>query len=160
MNESPADSPDRDTSDRHRRDVNAAADMFELRIPADIRELGPMRRRLRAWLDRHSTPEPTSTDVVLAASELAAAAMRAAPAPDATVAMRAWPERDGIVVESGAEVQSDGIVGGHSLFDGNEGERAFSVVASLSDVFGVRDAPHGVIVRARLARRFGTISPG
>jgi hypothetical protein len=138
----------------------AASDVFEVRMPADTVRLASVRRRLCDWLEAHGATA-NRDDIVLAASELAAAAIRAASTSEATVLVRAWPEDDAVVVESGAEVPSDralGLQGG--AFDGNEGERGFSIVAALSDVFAVKDAPTGVVVRARVGSRFDTICSG
>jgi hypothetical protein len=135
-------------------------DVFEVRMPADTVRLATVRRRLCDWLQAHGATA-NRDDIVLAASELAAAAIRAAPTSDATVVVRAWPEDDAVVVESGAEVPSDRALGLHGgAFDGNEGERGFSIVAALSDVFAIKDAPTGMVVRARLGSRFDTMWSG
>jgi len=124
--------------------------------------LADLRRSLRAWLEATVDDPRRRADIVLAASELAVAAMRAVPNADDAVAVEAWFDDDSVVIESRAETNDDAIVGGTSrAFDGNDGERGFSIVAALSDVLAVKGAPHGIIVRAQLANhRFGPVPSG
>ncbi|MDQ1521753.1 MAG: hypothetical protein QOI55_2826, partial [Actinomycetota bacterium] len=121
-----------------------------------------LRHTFRDWLDETVVDDEVRNDMVLAASELAAAAIRAVPAADAAVAVRAWVDNGSVVLESRAEVGDHDFVGRPSkVFEGNDGERGFSIVAALSDVFAVKGMPSGVVVRARMAReRFGTSRQG
>jgi hypothetical protein len=135
---------------------------FERHVPATVRYLADVRDGLRRWLDHTVEERGRRFDIVLAASELVAAAMRAVPRVGADVAIRAWVDGSDVVIESRAEVDDHALVGGPAhAFDGNDGERGFSIVAALSEVFAVRGIPHGVVVQARLRRaRFGAVRAG
>jgi hypothetical protein len=135
---------------------------FERRMAASPSNLAELRRGLRAWLETTVDDPRRRTDIVLAASELAVAAMRAVPTADDAVAVAAWVDDDSVVVESRAEVHDEGVVRGSSrAFDGNDGERGFSIVAALSDVVAVKGAPRGIVVRAQLPNgRFGMAHTG
>jgi hypothetical protein len=156
------------SQDFHRGSVRATGDVvadappFQRRVPAATVNLAELRRTLRAWLEGAVEDVARRGDIVLAASELAAAAMRAVPSDTDAVSVAAWVDDGDVVVESRADVDAEAFVGGPSrAFDGNDGERGFSVVAALADVLAVKGAPRGVIVRARLAnRRFGPVGAG
>jgi anti-sigma regulatory factor (Ser/Thr protein kinase) len=124
---------------------------FERRLPATTQHLCGLRRNLRAWLEATVEDAGRRSDIVLAASELATATMRSAPASATDVAVRAWFDDDSFVVESSAEAHGGSTSGAPAgPFNGIDGERGFSIVAALSDVFAVRDAPGGVVVRAQV----------
>jgi anti-sigma regulatory factor (Ser/Thr protein kinase) len=142
--------------------AGSVAPPFERRMPASTSNLAELRRTLRAWLEATVDDAGRHADIVLAASELAVAAMRAVPTADDAVAVAAWLDDDSVVVESRAETSDEAVVGGPSrAFDGNDGERGFSIVASLSDVLAVKGARRGVVVRAQLPNhRFGSVRRG
>jgi anti-sigma regulatory factor (Ser/Thr protein kinase) len=138
-----------------------AHNSFEQRLPATTRSLAVLRTALRRWLEPIIEDSRRRGDVVLAASELAAAAVRAADEPGAEVNVRAWIDDSSVVVESRAEVPGPHSPSGQA-FEGGDGERGFSIVAALAEVFALREAPAGVVVRARMGTRgrFGAFSPG
>jgi anti-sigma regulatory factor (Ser/Thr protein kinase) len=126
---------------------------YERRLPATPRSLAEFRSTLRGWLEGEVAEPDRRSDIVLAASELAAAAMRAAAEPRTTVEISAWVDDGAVIVESRAEVDHRGFGNGSAhVFEGNDGERGFAIVAALSDVFAVKDMPTTVVVRARLRR--------
>jgi anti-sigma regulatory factor (Ser/Thr protein kinase) len=126
---------------------------YERRLPAFPQSLAQFRQSLRRWVATAVEQPDRATDIVLAASELAAATIRSAPGPSAQVVLRAWVDGDAVVVESAADAQSHpGDGAAPRSFDGTEGERGFSVVAALADTFAVSSRPEGVVVRARLPR--------
>jgi anti-sigma regulatory factor (Ser/Thr protein kinase) len=133
---------------------------FERRLPATTQHLSGLRKTLRAWLEGTVEDPSCRADIVLAASELATATMRAAPASATAVDVRAWLDDDSVVVESSAEARG-ATVGPSGPFNGSDGERGFSIVAAVSDVFAVRDAPDGVVVRAQVpCSRLGHVKNG
>jgi hypothetical protein len=138
------------------------AGTFEHRMPADPRNLAAFRGALRRWLPSVLGDQRRRSDVVLAASELASAAIRAATDAGVTVAARVWCDSGAVVVESRLESPTHRVVGGHGgAFAGNDGERGFSIVAALSESFGVKEVPSGVVVRARVpSGRFGAVGVG
>jgi hypothetical protein len=134
---------------------------YECHVAAATSNLAELRRTLRTWLEATVDDPNRRADMVLAASELAVAAMRAVPNADDAVALEAWVDDDSVVIESRAEAHDDAIVDRPSrAFDGNDGERGFSIIAALSDVLAVKGAPHGIVVRAQLAHRFGPVHSG
>jgi anti-sigma regulatory factor (Ser/Thr protein kinase) len=135
---------------------------YERRLPATPRSLAEFRSTLRDWLEGAVAEPERRADIVLAASELAAAAMRAVTEPGTAVGITAWIDDGAVIVESCAEVDHRGSRGGRAqAFEGSDGERGFSIVAALSDVFAVKDMPNAVVVRARLRRgRFGALTTG
>jgi hypothetical protein len=139
-------------------------DPFRATIAAAPQHLAPLRRTLRQWLDASIDDPLCRADVLLAASELAAAAVRATTEPHAAVSVSAWVEDGDVVVESVSDVTDRGFVGGPATFGGGDGERSLSVVAALSDVFAVRGVPSGVCVQARMTGgrcdRFGSRRTG
>jgi anti-sigma regulatory factor (Ser/Thr protein kinase) len=141
--------------------ADGAHGSFERALPATTRSLAGLRRALRRWLEDVVDDPRRRADVVLAASELAAASVRAAAVPDGSVRVRAWADQGSVVVESLAEVPGATAAANHA-FEGGDGERGFSIVAALSEVFALRDAPGGVVVKARVpsAGRFGTPPAG
>jgi hypothetical protein len=131
--------------------------LFEREFPATTRSLADLRQGLRCWLEEVVEEPARRTDVVIAASELAAAAMRSARSVDGAVAIVAWVDGPSVVIESRAAV--DDVAGRAGALSGDnggaDGERGFSIVAALSDSLAVREAPDGVVVRARVpGRRF------
>jgi anti-sigma regulatory factor (Ser/Thr protein kinase) len=139
-----------------------SSDRFEQRFPAMTRSLSELRHGLRPWLEQAVDGPGKRSDVLLAASELAAAAVRAAPAgADGAVAVAAWVDDDGVVVESRSQLEERAYVGAPAAaFDGDDGERGFSIIAALSDVFAVKRAPSGVVVRAHMPCRFDAVRAG
>jgi hypothetical protein len=135
---------------------------YERRLPASPQSLAQFRQSLRGWVATAVEEPYRATDIVLAASELAAATIRSAPGPATQIVLRAWVDGGAIVVESAAEAKPHGGDGVTSRsFDGTEGERGFSVVAALAETFAVTSRPDGVVVRARLPwRRFDGARPG
>jgi anti-sigma regulatory factor (Ser/Thr protein kinase) len=135
---------------------------FERRLPAATSSLAELRQTLREWLEGAVDDPALRADVVLAASELAVAAMRAAPGGNADLAVAAWVDNGSVVIETRSETGNDAFIGApETAFDGSDGARGFSIIAALSDLFAVRGAPRGVVVRARLARhRFDAVPTG
>jgi anti-sigma regulatory factor (Ser/Thr protein kinase) len=135
---------------------------YEERLPASASSLARFRHSLRRWVTTAVDDPTRATDIVLAASELAAATIRSAPGASTQVVLRAWVDDGTIVVESTAAAKPHGgDAATHGSFDGVEGERGFSVVAALSDTFAVMSRPEGVVVRARLRReRFDNVPQG
>ncbi|MCU1430393.1 MAG: hypothetical protein JWL83_4393 [Actinomycetia bacterium] len=131
-------------------DDDTFRDEFEQRLPATTRSLAELRHAVREWAARATDDEDRMADIVLAASEMGAAAMRVAP-PTATVVLAAWVDRACVVIESRVETSRDAHAPHANDDDGDE--RGFSIVAALSDVIAVRDSSSGVVVRARLRRR-------
>jgi anti-sigma regulatory factor (Ser/Thr protein kinase) len=124
---------------------------YERRVPATTQHLAALRQTLRDWLEAAVDDPRRRTDIVLAASELATAMMRAASSDLSAIALRAWVDHNSVVVESRALAGADATTSASSrAFNGSDGERGFSIVASLSDVVAVRDATEGVVVRAQM----------
>jgi anti-sigma regulatory factor (Ser/Thr protein kinase) len=130
--------------------------LFEREFPATTQSLAGLRQGLRHWLEDAVAEPARRTDVVIAASELAAAAMRNAAAPESAVAISAWVDGPNVVVESRAAVASSPARSAmSSIGDDVAGERGMAIIAALSDSLAVREAPNGVVVRARVpGRRF------
>ncbi len=135
---------------------------YERRLPAAPHSLAQFRRSLRAWTANAVEQPERAADVVLAASELAAATIRGATGPDDEVVLRAWVEDGAVVVESAVDSKAHGSdLATRGSFDGTEGERGFSVIAAIADTFAVTRRPQGVVVRARLPRgRFDDVRSG
>jgi hypothetical protein len=123
--------------------------LFEREIPATTRSLAGLRQGLRQWLEQAVQEPARRTDVVIAASELAAAALQRSPAPEAAVAITAWVDGPSVVVESRAEVGRGASARPASPGD-VAGERGMAIIAALSDSLAMREAPNGVVVRARV----------
>ena len=135
---------------------------YERRLPAATQHLAGLRRTLREWLESAVDDPRRRADIVLAASELATATIRAASANASAIAVRAWIDHNSVVVESSALARDDATSAASSgPFNGSDGERGFSIVAALSDVFAVRDAAGGVVVRAQMrCSRLGDVRSG
>jgi hypothetical protein len=108
---------------------------------------------LRQWLEPAVTDPERRNDIVLAASELGAVALRTAQDSGRPVDVHAWVDNGDVVLECRAE-QRAGSDGNAALeLERTETERGFSIVASIADVLAVRKAPLNVVLRARLRRR-------
>jgi hypothetical protein len=137
--------------------------LFERELPATTRSLAGLRQGLRRWLEE-AVAEPTGrTDVVIAASELAAAALRTASAPGG-VGFTAWVDGPNVVLESRAAAESSASPAASAVpvdDDGAAGERGMAIIAALSSSLAVRDEPNGVVVRVRVpSRRFDPFAVG
>ena len=124
--------------------------LFEREFPATTQSLAGLRQGLRHWLEDAVAEPGRRTDVVIAASELAAAAMRNAAAPESAVAISAWVDGPNVVVESRAAVAASPAGAMSSIGDDVAGERGMAIIAALFDSLAVREAANGVVVRARV----------
>jgi hypothetical protein len=113
-----------------------------------------MRHALRSWLEDSIIDEKREVDIVLAASELGSAALRTLPSPGTRIVLRASIDRDDVVLECNSErvTGSDINAFPSAWLTGDEGERAFSIIAALADVFAVKTSPGRVVGRARMHR--------
>ena len=76
---------------------DAAAEQFDQARDAVTSSVPHLRRHLSAWLAVHGVPAAVATELALVASELCANAVEAA---RSTVELRAWLERDYVVLEA------------------------------------------------------------
>jgi anti-sigma regulatory factor (Ser/Thr protein kinase) len=128
--------------------------LFEQELRPTEHSLATMRHALRAWLELSVIDEERRVDIVLAASELASAALRTLSSPGTTIVLRALLDQGDVVLECTSEqiAESDTSAFPTAWLTGDEGERAFSIIAALADVFAVKTSPGCVIGRARLHR--------
>ena len=76
---------------------DAAAEQFDQARDAVTSSVPHLRRHLSAWLAVHGVPAAVATELALVASELCTNAVEAA---RSTVELRAWLERDYVVLEA------------------------------------------------------------
>lgn len=118
------------------------------RLPPDRLRMRQVRKDLAAWLHGRALAPDVIQDVELIAAELLS---NAADACRSGIGLRAWVDRDSVVVE----VEDDGL--GHDSFDelgvnvpGLDAEtgRGLFIVRSLASEFRVMSTIDGTIVRA------------
>jgi hypothetical protein len=133
----------------------APSEPFEQQLRAGEHSLATMRHALRDWLEPTVDSTERRLDIVLAASELGSAALRTLWSRDTTVTLRAEIDGADILLECRAERAVPGAEGSFptAWLTGDEGERAFSIIAALADVFAVKTAPERVVGRARMHRK-------
>jgi anti-sigma regulatory factor (Ser/Thr protein kinase) len=134
---------------------------FERELCPTEQSLATMRHELRDWLEHVIMDEERRVDVVLAASELASAALRTLSSSGTRIALRASVDDGDVVLECNSErpADADGGAFATAWLTGDEGERAFSIIAALADVFAVKTLPGGVVGRARMHRKSLHASP-
>jgi anti-sigma regulatory factor (Ser/Thr protein kinase) len=119
---------------------------FECELPATNRSLGVLRARFSEWLATLPEPRADTLDLVLALSELAAAAVRGG--RDSTagtieeMVAHAWLDDGAVAIEVVAAQAS-------ARSETNEAERGFAIVASITDALSVRAQGDRTLVCAR-----------
>jgi anti-sigma regulatory factor (Ser/Thr protein kinase) len=128
--------------------------VFEQELCPTEFSLATMRHSLRGWLEHSVIDEDRAVDIVLAASELGSAALRTLPSAGTRIVVRASIDGEDVVLECNSERVPDGdaVAFPNAWLTGDEGERAFSIIAALADVFAVKTSPGRVVGRARLHR--------
>lgn len=133
---------------------DSAHPRFECELPATNRNLGILRARFSAWLSTLPEPRPDRIDLVLALSELAAAAVRGRPSSEPSsendettavgekVAAHAWVEDGAVAIEVVAPQPP-------SHREVSDAERGFAIVASITDALSVRAQGDRTLVCAR-----------
>jgi hypothetical protein len=117
---------------------------FQCELPARAQSLATLRAEFADWLATFAPDSDDRLDLVLAMSEMATAALGGndeIPTAEPLRA-RAWNEGDGVSVEVVADERVDA---------GDQPEPGLSVVASLTDAFGMRAERGAVRLRARKA---------
>ena len=124
-----------------RQRAASAHPRFECELPATNRNLGILRARFSEWLSTLPETRPDRSDLVLALSELAAAAVRGGARGD-TLAARAWLDDGAVAIE---------VVAAQPLMrrEASDAERGFAIVASITDALSVRAQGDRTLVCAR-----------
>jgi hypothetical protein len=128
-----------------RRNINSEHPRFECELPATNRSLAQLRADFADWLSSLPRPRRDRFELVLALSELGAAAIRGVD-PGAIVAptmtANAWVKDGGVAME----VISDQPA---TRREGTDSERGLAIVASITDALSVRADGARTLVCAR-----------
>ena len=128
-----------------RQTTESALPRFECELPATNRSLGLLRARFAKWLAALPQPRADRIDLVLALSELAAAAVRGNESTVGTVdnmVAHVWFEDGAVAIEVVAAQPS-------TRRESNDTERGFAIVASITDALSVRAQGDRTLVCAR-----------
>jgi anti-sigma regulatory factor (Ser/Thr protein kinase) len=129
----------------HRRQPGESAHpRFECELPATNRSLGILRSRFAEWLHRLPEPRADRIDLVLALSELAAAAVRGNESMSKTknFVAYAWLEDGAVAIQVLAPQPP-------VRREASDAERGFAIVASITDALSVRALGDRTLVSAR-----------
>jgi PAS domain S-box-containing protein len=125
---------------------------FDHRYPAEVMSVRMARSAVREWLDAHELAQDRMDDLLVALTELATNAVRAA---RTTIQVRAWATSDSVWVEVIADGAGFDPSIPHSARDLDplaERGRGLFLVASLADECTIESGPNGTIVRCAVAR--------
>jgi anti-sigma regulatory factor (Ser/Thr protein kinase) len=128
-----------------RPNIDSERPWFECELPATNRSLARLRAGFAEWLSGLPWPRRDRFELVLALSELGAAAIRGVDA-DASVEPRmtahAWVEDGGVAMEVIADQPA-------TRREGTDSERGLAIVASITDALSVRADGARTLVCAR-----------
>jgi serine phosphatase RsbU (regulator of sigma subunit)/anti-sigma regulatory factor (Ser/Thr protein kinase)/uncharacterized protein YigA (DUF484 family) len=137
-----------------RRDVapQATDRTFDQRYPADSASVGDARTGVREWLDAHELVPDRADDLLVALTELATNAVRAArPA----IEVRAWTTADLVsieVIDDGPGFDPAIPSDARELDPLAERGRGLFLVAAFADDCTIESGPNGTIVRCAVSR--------
>ena len=130
----------------------SGAEPFDRRYPAATTSVTDARRDLYAWLEAHGTGGPRVPDLLLALTELATNAVRAA---RTAVEVRCWLAPDAVMLEvtdDGPGFDASIPRSSRDLDPLAERGRGLFLVAALVDECTIESGPNGTIVRCYVAR--------
>lgn len=127
-----------------RQPGESAHPRFECELPATNRSLGILRRRFAAWLTRLPERRTDRIDLVLALSELGAAAVRGNESMSEAESFMAyaWLEDGAVAIQVLAPQPQ-------LRREASDAERGFAIVASITDALSVRALGDRTLVSAR-----------
>ena len=131
------------------RDSAPPLGAFEYRFSPSLATVPLARHLLGDWLDHLAIDDSERDDLLLVASELCSNAVRHASGKPGALAMRAWADRDALIVE--VEDDGPGMELSHRMEDPDleaETGRGIYVVRALTDDLTVRRVEERTVVRA------------
>ena len=125
---------------------------FDRRYAAEVVSVRMARAGVREWLEAHSLAEERLDDLLVALTELATNAVRAA---RSAIEVRAWATSESVwveVIDDGAGFDASIPHSTRDLDPLSERGRGLFLVASLADECTIESGPNGTIVRCAVAR--------
>jgi PAS domain S-box-containing protein len=125
---------------------------FDRRYPAEAASVRMARSGVREWLEMHELAPNRIDDLLVALTELATNAVRAA---RTAIQVRAWSTADSVwveVIDDGAGFDPSIPHSARELDPLAERGRGLFLVASLADECTIESGPNGTIVRCAVAR--------